>query len=102
MPPMNGESHPFTKKNVDASPERPGVYELSQNGTVIYYGSSESSIRSRLQRHQNGTEGACTKAATTYRRVVTTAREARPLEKQLLDAFKRRNGKFPRCNEKSA
>ena len=64
--PIAGYSHAFTKENVDLAPASPGVYELVQKEAVIYIGKSGTSIRSRLQRHLNGDEGSCTKAADHY------------------------------------
>jgi len=87
-----------TQGNVDKAPTGPGVYELAQAGEVIYVGSSESSLRSRLQSHQSGTEGACTKAATQYRRQVTASDRARGRERELLTAYKAAHGRLPKCN----
>ncbi len=100
--PVSGEEYPFTKKNVDGSPDKPGVYVLLKNGGVSYYGMSTTSIRSRLQRHQSGAEGACTKAATHYKREITSAKDAPVREAQLLAAYKNRYGKLPQCNERAS
>jgi excinuclease UvrABC nuclease subunit len=98
--PVSGNTYPFTRKNVDGSPERPGVYALLSGDRVIYYGKATKSIRSRLQCHLRGDEGRCTQGATHYKREVTSQPTAR--EKELLDAFKARSGRLPRCNERSA
>ena len=89
----------FTQENVDRSPTVPGVYELYKNGTLIYIGMSETSIRSRLQAHFAGREGACTQAATDYRREPTKATDARSVESALLREYKKAAGKPPKCNE---
>lgn len=95
--PVSGQRHDFTKANVDASPEVPGVYGLYDSSDFpIYYGSSEVSIRSRLQRHLAGLEGPCTKSATYYRREACPNPVAR--ERALLQEHARAYGKLPRCN----
>lgn len=98
--PITNQKYAFTKANVDAAPDKPGVYGLYQ-GATIYYGSSEISIRSRLQRHQSGAEGSCTKSASTFNVELTTASNAKHREKQLIDEHTRIHGKLPKCNEVS-
>ena len=101
--PISGSSTAFTKANVDAAPALPGVYELIQNGETINYGESGDSIRGRLQRHQNGTEGACTKAATHFRYELTTSSGSKARQDALLAEYRRsHNGKNPRCNEQGS
>ncbi len=100
--PVKGKKYTFTKKNVDNAPAVAGVYALFVKDGLIYYGrarGTSETIRSRLQSHHAGREGACTKAATHYKREATSRPVAR--EKELLDAFKKRWGKLPRCNEQS-
>jgi len=87
----------FTKTNVDRSPAKPGVYMLYSGETLIYVGSSEASIRSRLQRHRSGEEGRGTAGATHYDRL--TCSDPLEMEASLLRAHKRQYGKLPRCNE---
>jgi hypothetical protein len=75
----------FTSKNVDHAPDKPGVYALYYGDEIIYYGWAQGdtvTIRSRLQSHKSGREGACTEKATHYRREVADNAEER--EKQLL------------------
>ena len=98
--PVAGDSYPFTKENVDRSPAEPGVYELSKDGEVIYIGKGVVTIRSRLQAHYRGDEGPCTQAATRYKRETTTAKRAGPYEVELLEEYRKRHGKLPRCNER--
>ena len=71
--PIGGKTYPFTQENVDGSPDTPGVYTLLKNGSVNYIGMSTASIRSRLQSHRRGDDGACTKGSTHYRRETTSA-----------------------------
>jgi hypothetical protein len=96
--PIQGKMYRFTKRNVDLSPEKPGVYALFAGQELIYYGEAhDGTIRSRLQRHQAGVEGACTQRATHYQREACDDPEAR--EVQLLREYKRLHGKLPRCNK---
>jgi excinuclease UvrABC nuclease subunit len=101
--PVAGDEYGFTSANVDKSPDKPGVYALLDSSSgVLYYGMSEVSIRSRLQDHLNGREGACTQKAKKYKREVTTAATAAVREEQLLSAFKKANGQLPRCNKRAS
>ena len=65
--PVNGSKLQFTETNVNLSPDKPGVYVLYVDGHLIYYGSSEKSIRSRLQDHLAGREGQCTQVTDVVR-----------------------------------
>jgi hypothetical protein len=98
--PISGDIYKFTKKNVDNSPDNPGVYALWDSGYLIYYGRAQGSIRERLKRHLSGAEGSCTQGATGYQREETLRPVTR--EKELLDEFVRLNGDLPRCNERGA
>lgn len=101
--PISGNSYAFTKENVDKAPAKHGVYQLEQGGNVTYVGRAAGdsvTIRSRLQSHQRGDEGPCTKAAARYKREVTDRPVAR--EKELLEEFRRQHGRFPRCNDRAA
>lgn len=81
------------------APDSAGVYALySQGGDLIYYGMSESSIRTRILRHNNGDEGACTKAAWFFNFERTTSPISR--ERELIAEYKKANSnKLPKCNE---
>lgn len=98
---IDGKTYSFTKENVDGAPETAGVYALYQNGTLIYYGRAQGgsvTIRSRLQSHQRGDEGACTKKATDYKRETLT--NPVTAEKELLEHYEKQNGKLPSCNSR--
>jgi hypothetical protein len=99
--PIIGDMYTFSKENVDKSPDQHGVYALYDGEELIYYGRAEGkgvTIRSRLQRHQNGKEGSCTQGATGYRREATE--RAKEREEELLNEYKRTHGgKLPRCND---
>jgi hypothetical protein len=88
----------FTKVGVDGAPASPGVYYLYRPDGLIYIGSSETSIRSRLQRHQSGAEGYCTAQATAF--TYELCANAKQRESQELDDCKRTHGRLPPCNEK--
>lgn len=99
--PIKGQWYAFTKGAVDMAPESPGVYALAQGSEIIYYGRAlggPTTIRSRLNDHFSGREGACTKQATQFAAEVTSLGEAR--EKELLNEYQRGAGKLPRCNER--
>ena len=94
---LSGTRMDFTRANVDSSPNEPGVHALyNALDFPIYYGSSEVSIRSRLQRHLAGIEGACTQSAVYYRREPCPNPLA--VERALLIEHQRMYGALPRCN----
>ena len=98
--PISSQLYDFTKSNVNEAPAEHGVYQLYDGSATIYIGraAGESvTIRSRLQSHYRGDEGPCTKAATHYRREVTSRSIAR--ERELLDEYQGTHGKLPRCND---
>ncbi len=95
--PINGDKYDFSQKNVDGSPEQPGVYALFAGGELIYYGKADNSIRTRLQSHKAGREGRGTQIADTYMREPCTNPSVR--ERQLLIEFRNAYGRLPRCNE---
>ncbi len=97
--PIAGQLYPFTKTNVDDAPGSPGVYGLYRNGVTTYCGSSEVSIRTRLQRHKSGLEGPCTANAVFFNWELTAADYAKAREKQLLDEHVRQYGRLPQCND---
>lgn len=91
----------FNEANVNNAPDKAGVYALYDGSTVIYYGRAQGgtvTIRSRLQSHQRGTEGSCTKSATHFNTELVSNPVTR--EEELLNAHKRAYGKLPRCNER--
>lgn len=97
------QKYEFTSKNVDQSPNEHGVYLLYDGNVLIYIGRAwgkDVTIRSRLQSHMRGDEGACTESATHYSREVREDSAARELE--LLKEFRKTYGRLPRCNDKVA
>ncbi len=90
-----------TDANISAAPAELGVYALYQ-GTLIYIGRAWGTgvtIRSRLQAHKRGDEGACTKAMTAFSYMVTS--NPQQAETNALNGYKRDNNQnLPRCNER--
>jgi predicted GIY-YIG superfamily endonuclease len=90
--------HYFTKTNIDAyAPDASGVYTLFNESKETYIGMSTNSVKQRLLSHNNGSDGSCTKAAWFF----DFERTATPItrERELLNLFKRKNGRLPKCNE---
>jgi hypothetical protein len=96
--PINGLKYPCNARYVPAAPVVRGVYALHQGNELIYYGSSDTSIRARLISHMNGWDGPCTRAATHFQVepcVYPAAREA-----QLLAEYRLAYRRLPRCNDR--
>jgi len=90
-----------TPQNLGNAPERAGVYQLYQGSECIYIGRAgggNSTIRTRLRAHKNGNEGPCTKGFTRYRYDTTVADVT--VERRLLQNYKQKNGRLPKCNER--
>lgn len=100
--PTSGKRYQFNEQNVGRSPDTAGVYALFDAfGECIYIGRAKGggvTIRSRLQAHLAGHEGACTQRAVTYAREVTTSPVSREVE--LLEEFRSLHGRLPRCNSR--
>ena len=97
---ISGKLFSFTENNVNRAPAEHGVYQLYKDGVTIYIGRAAGegvTIRSRLQSHFRGDEGSCTKAATDYKREVTSKPVSR--ERELIDEYENKYGKLPRCND---
>lgn len=99
--PIQGDKYTFSDKNVSAAPASAGVYALYEDDTLIYIGRAmgdTTTIRSRLQNHKAGREGACTLRATSYSREECSNPATR--ERELLEEYRRQTGgALPRCNE---
>ncbi len=90
----------FNQQNVDVAPTFDGVYSLVFNQDVIYYGKGESKqggVRARLQSHFRGSEGSCTKSATHFQ--VEQSANPTTRERDLLQEYRIRMGRLPRCND---
>ena len=98
---IQSKIYEFNQTNVDNAPPEHGVYQLMDRGGVIYIGraaGTEVTIRSRLQSHKRGVEGACTQGASHYQREITEAAVSR--EKALLTEYANSHaGRLPKCND---
>lgn len=97
------KSRPFTKVEVENAPACKGVYQLYYaSGEVVYIGSSESSIRSRLKEHKSKTKFMRVKAFRCMRVGDdiwgTTAMH---VERSLCNKFYKQYGRLPRLQERS-
>jgi hypothetical protein len=93
----------FTALMVASAPDEPGAYALWDRGEVIYYGSAFGgtiTIRTRLQDHFAGRDGACTTRASHYSWELSLDPARR--EAALLEEFRAGHGRLPRCNDKAA
>ena len=98
--PIQGKKYPNTQENVDKAPQSHGVYQFYNGETITYIGQASGTsvtIRSRLQAHKRGDEGACTQAATDYKREETEAAISRE-EALLVEYANSHGGQLPRCN----
>jgi hypothetical protein len=98
---MSNDKYAFTEKNVNGTLDVQGVYALYDGDEIIYIGRADGrtvTIRSRLQSHLRGDEGACTQGATHYWRAEHSNPKAREVE--LLNDYKRQWRRLPRCNER--
>jgi|GEM_PF-896160 len=98
---MASDTYAFTWENIQNAPAQAGVYALFDGDEIIYIGRAQggnTTIRSRLSAHKNGNEGSCTQFALAYWRETTSRPVSR--EKELLEWFKGKHGRLPRCNSR--
>ena len=97
--PLGTKWRPFKDDVVDLTPETAGAYELgyARTDTVVYIGSSETSIRSRLRDHRKRTRFM---KVTHFRFRKTDSDGARNLEVRLCKAFLKAHGKPPRLQDR--
>jgi hypothetical protein len=86
----------LTGGNLTQVPEAPGVYALYRVRELIYYGSSEDSIRSCLQGHVRRDGAPCTRGADRFAFELHSDPNRR--KESLLAEFKDQNGHHPECN----
>jgi hypothetical protein len=99
--PIRGGKVRFIKENVDRAPADRGVYALYDGDELIYIGRAKGgseTLRSRLQSHLRGDEGACTQRATHYQQQHCVDPVGR--EVALQEEFEATYGDLPRCNER--
>ncbi len=95
--------HPFTKSETEKAPAYKGVYQICDaNNEIVYIGSSETSIRSRLITHKTKTKFMRAKMFRHMRvgedRLWTTAKH---IERSLCKKFYKEHNKLPRYQERS-
>lgn len=98
--PLRGKPRPFNDDTAEMSPAEPGAYELLYKETVVYIGSSGTSVQSRLRSHRKQKKFA---KVTHFRyRIVDWPEDAEDLETDLCDTFKRQNGgRLPRLQQRA-
>ena len=95
--------HPFTKSETEKAPVCKGVYQLcNTKSEIVYIGSSETSIRSRLIDHKTKIQFIRAKMFRYMRvsedRLWITAKH---IERNLCKTFYKKHGKLPRCQKRS-
>ena len=95
--------HPFTKVEIAKAPTYKGVYELCDaKGEIVYIGSSETSVLSRLVAHKKETRFMEVKQFHFMRvsddRLWTTAKH---IERSLCAKFRKEHGRLPRFQKRS-
>jgi len=98
--PLTTKLHPFDDETAKKTPSEAGAYELLYKDTVVYIGSSGTSIRSRICNHRKRKTFA---KVTAFRyRKFEWAEDALDLEGKLCKSFKRKNGgKRPRLQQRT-
>ena len=100
--PIFGQKKRFTRKNVEAAPDQPGVYALLTEDEVAYYGSTrgDETIRSRLSEHLWGQQAPGRDQIRLFSVEVTRF----PLSREcaLLEEHKRNNWRLPIYNRPAA
>lgn len=97
--PINGDKHPFTRRNVELVPDAPGVYALFDEAEVAYYGSAQGgsdTIRARLGDHLAGRQEPGRNHAKLFSYEVTHYPLSR--ERALLEEYKRDTWRLPEFN----
>ncbi len=97
---LTGRLRPFDNDTAKVAPKESGAYELLYKDTVVYIGSSGTSIQSRIREHRKRKKLA---KVTHFRyRVVEWEDDAIELEAKLCKAFKKANGgKRPRLQDRT-
>lgn len=83
------------EEQISLAPEKSGAYELAYKDTIVYIGSAETSIKSRLCSHRK--RKSFMKVTHFRFQLVEWSTDARKLEAKLCEEFKKNNGgKLPR------
>ena len=94
--PIHEPLYRFTAAIVEGAPENAGVYALWQEAEMIYLGHA-ASIKAALLGHLQRDPPDCTGGATHYSWELSLQPAVR--EADLLEAFRKRHGRLPRCNK---
>ena len=97
--PINDPLYRFAPALVQAAPGNAGIYALWQDGELIYLGRG-ASIRESLLDHLQRRVCPCAAGATHYSWELSLQPATR--EAEILEHFRKRNGRLPRCNEQAA
>ena len=97
---LSSKIHPFNDETAKKVPTEPGAYELLFKETVVYIGSSGTSIRSRITSHR---KRKIFMRVTGFRyKKVEWREDALTLEAKLCETFCKKNGgKPPRLQERT-
>ena len=99
MPLTRNKLHPFNDDTAKKSPSEAGAYELLYKDTVVYIGSSRTSIRQRICEHRK--RKTFMKVTDFRYRKVEWEDDAIVLEANLCKAFKKANGDKPRLQKRT-
>ena len=88
----------FDAAILQGAPANAGIYALWQDGEMIYLGHSGSIKASLLVHLERRTP--CTSGTTYYSWELSLRPATREVE--LLELYKKRHGRLPRCNEEAA
>ena len=97
--PISAPRYRLSSIIAQGAPHQPGVYALWQDDEMIYLGRAVS-IRDRLLGHLERSNEPCVGDATHYTWELALKPEAR--EAELLEQFRERHGRLPRCNARAA
>ena len=97
--PLTSKLQPWDDDTAKKTPSKPGAYELVHRDTVVYIGSSGTSIRSRIISHRKRKDFM---KVTGFRyKKVQWGDEAETLEAKLGISFRRKNrGELPRLQKR--
>jgi len=99
MPLTTSKLRSFNDEEAKKAPIEAGAYELLYKGTVVYIGSSRSSIQSRIREHRK--RKTFMKVTHFRYRKVEWVQDAVELEAQLCRTFKKANGGKPRLQQRT-
>ena len=99
MPLTTSKLRSFNDEEAKKAPVEAGAYELLYRATVVYIGSSKSSIQSRIRQHK---QRKTFMKVTHFRyRKVEWEEDAIELEATLCRTFKKANGCKPRLQQRT-